>query len=152
MFNIKKIFKGSKKKINPIIITIASLLILVIIGAIAYKFRLISKKSNHEIQTLDELLKRLDKSMAYIRDKNEGINLGMKLEDSYTLDQGDDLTTDLLLTGILWNIQTPFAIINDHILMAGDQIEGFRIVTIDKESITLRDKSGNDKIKKLYEK
>jgi hypothetical protein len=46
------------------------------------------------------------------------------------------------LKGIFWDSQKPFAIIGDSVVREGDDIEGKKVIKIDKDSVVLEDESG----------
>ncbi len=53
---------------------------------------------------------------------------------------------EMTLKGIIWNESKAVAIINDELLMAGDDWEGFKVERIDKDGVTLSDKEGSYKL------
>ena len=48
-----------------------------------------------------------------------------------------------VLNGILWDNERPQAIINNDIINLGDEIGGFKVITINEDSVVLND-GGND--------
>ncbi len=45
------------------------------------------------------------------------------------------------LSGILWDANAPIAVINGQMLRVGDEVEGYRIVTITQDRVTMSDGS-----------
>jgi len=54
------------------------------------------------------------------------------------------------VTGIAWSNRRPVAFINGRGVTIGHSIEGWRIVGIARESVTLKDEDGNEKKIELY--
>lgn len=50
------------------------------------------------------------------------------------------------LKGVIWNPERAIAIINDELVMAGDNWQGFKVERIDKDSMILSDNSGSYKL------
>jgi hypothetical protein len=56
----------------------------------------------------------------------------------------------LNLTGIAWKKMDPLAFVNDHVVGVGDMIEGYRVIRIEAERITIRDPKGQLCVLELY--
>lgn len=54
---------------------------------------------------------------------------------------------DLKLTGILWDLQNPQALINDRICEKGDKIDGFQIIEIQENKVILTDQARQIELK-----
>lgn len=59
----------------------------------------------------------------------------------FTLTQGMIAESSFRLLGILWDIKTPQAIINDTIVGVGDIIEGYRVTDVQKNKVILNNGS-----------
>lgn len=46
------------------------------------------------------------------------------------------------LTGIIWDEENPYAIINGNVVRVGDVVSGSEVVGIERESVTLRKEDG----------
>ncbi len=55
----------------------------------------------------------------------------------FTLTPGMIAESSFHLLGILWDIKTPQAIINDTIVKVGDVIDGYRVVDVQKNKVIL---------------
>ncbi len=49
-----------------------------------------------------------------------------------------ELSGDLVLSGIIWDDKKPYCIINEKVVKAGDEISGYKVVEIKKESVSVR--------------
>lgn len=57
-----------------------------------------------------------------------------------------ELSGDLVLSGIIWDAKKPYCIINEKVVKVGDEISGYKIVEIKKDSVSVR---AGDQIKVL---
>lgn len=57
-----------------------------------------------------------------------------------------ELSGDLVLSGIIWDAKKPYCIINERVVKAGDEISGYKVVDIKKDSVSVR---AGDQIKVL---
>lgn len=58
--------------------------------------------------------------------------------------------SQIVLKGIIWNKSQAIAIINDELVMAGDDWQGFKVERIDKDSVTLKDSVSLDEQARYY--
>lgn len=58
--------------------------------------------------------------------------------------------SQIVLKGIIWNKSQAIAIINDELVMVGDDWQGFKVERIDKDSVTLKESIGLDEQAKYY--
>lgn len=49
-----------------------------------------------------------------------------------------ELSGELILSGIIWDVQKPYCIINEKVVKAGDEISGYKVVDIEKDSVSVR--------------
>ena len=74
----------------------------------------------------------------------------IELEKEKLLAQGNKIDlSKIFLKGIIWNESKAVAIINDQLVMVGDDWQGFKIERIDKDSVTL---SGQGEFYKVFVK
>lgn len=59
--------------------------------------------------------------------------------DPFNLKKAGKVHGSLVLNGIIWDEVSPYAIVNDEVVKAGDTINGKIVVEITKNSITLDD-------------
>ncbi|OGX40875.1 MAG: hypothetical protein A3C53_02215 [Omnitrophica WOR_2 bacterium RIFCSPHIGHO2_02_FULL_68_15] len=60
------------------------------------------------------------------------------LASSTTIGRGAATNSaSLLLQGIIWGVQPPKAILNDHVLTIGESLNGAQIISIDSEGVTI---------------
>ena len=57
-----------------------------------------------------------------------------------------ELSGGLVLSGIIWDAKKPYCIINDKVVKTGDEISGYKVVEIRKDSVSVR---AGDQIKVL---
>lgn len=67
---------------------------------------------------------------------------------------GAAVASELSLDGIVWDEESPYAIINDEIVKVGDEIAGNKVIDIKVDSVTLSDGSREYELKlfKLWRK
>lgn len=53
-----------------------------------------------------------------------------------------ELSGDLVLSGIIWDAKKPYCIINEKLVKAGDKISGYKILEINKDSVTVESGDG----------
>jgi len=58
-------------------------------------------------------------------------------------------TQTLRLTAIVWDEVQPMAVINDEVLTLGEEINGFKVISIDKEKVVL-EKDGEVRELEIY--
>ncbi|MFH1354972.1 MAG: hypothetical protein ABIH19_02355 [Candidatus Omnitrophota bacterium] len=56
-------------------------------------------------------------------------------------------TSGVELSGIIWDEETPMAVINDKILLVGESIGQNTVLSIEKEKVTLSDGSKNTELR-----
>lgn len=49
-----------------------------------------------------------------------------------------DLSGDLVLSGIVWDSRKPYCIINEKVVKIGDEISGYKVVEIKKDSVSVQ--------------
>jgi hypothetical protein len=49
-----------------------------------------------------------------------------------------ELSGDLVLSGIIWDAKKPYCIINERVVKVGDEISGYKVVDIKKDSVSVR--------------
>ena len=59
--------------------------------------------------------------------------------DPFTGGSADSEVSGFDLSGILWDAAAPIAVINGQMLRVGDEVEGYRVVTITQDRVTLSD-------------
>jgi hypothetical protein len=64
--------------------------------------------------------------------------------------KGPSAPTTLHLSGIMWDEKKPAAIINDNIVSAGDEVQGKKIIKIEKDKVILQE-DGQEYILRLEE-
>ena len=57
-----------------------------------------------------------------------------------------ELSGDLVLSGIVWDAKKPYCIINEKVIKVGDEISGYKVMDIKKDSVSVR---AGDQIKVL---
>ncbi len=53
-----------------------------------------------------------------------------------------ELSDDLVLSGIIWDDKKPYCIINEKVVKAGDEVSGYEIEEIKKDSVTVKSGDG----------
>lgn len=53
-----------------------------------------------------------------------------------------ELSGDLVLSGIIWDAKKPYCIINEKVVKIGDGISGYKILEINKDSVTVESGDG----------
>jgi len=48
-----------------------------------------------------------------------------------------ELSGDLVLSGIIWDAKKPYCIINEKVVKVGDEISGYKVVEIKKDSVSV---------------
>ena len=132
------------KSTKPLLIIL--LLGLVIIGGVYYTSMPGPKRIISDIQTTHELIKRLDKSIVSIKQKSV---VDAPLTEH--LNEKGIGGYDFLLSGVLWDIKKPLALLNDKVVGLGEEIEGFKVVEIKEESVRLSDRHGKEQVVYIYE-
>ena len=59
--------------------------------------------------------------------------------DPFLRGRTTDATSDLTLSGILWDANQPMAIINGQTLHVGDHLEGYRVTEITQDRVSVSD-------------
>ena len=59
--------------------------------------------------------------------------------DPFLRGRTTDTTSDLTLSGILWDASQPMAIINGQTLHVGDQLEGYHVTEITQDHVSVSD-------------
>jgi len=49
-----------------------------------------------------------------------------------------ELSGYLVLSGIIWDAEKPYCIINEKVVKTGDEISGYKVVDIKKDSVSVR--------------
>jgi len=87
-----------------------------------------------EKQEIESLLKELKQKNPFRPDHSSGTSIEVKGE------------TDL--KGIIWDIQRPFALIGNRVVVEGDTVDSKKVMKINKDSVVL-DNQGKEEILRL---
>ena len=80
----------------------------------------------------DTFLKRMEEEGRYLELKRDPFT-GQLLVPQVTISKG------ISLNGILWDIVSPMAIINDEVVKIGDRVQGSAVIGIEKDKVILHD-------------
>ncbi len=105
---------------------------------------LFSKKSEKGKISIGEILvtgKALKKISNELKEERPELRVSYRnpLIPSFIKGTAEEEPVFLVLSGIVYDIEKPLAIINDFVLKTGDSISGLKIVRIGPETVTLSD-------------
>ncbi|MEK6732801.1 MAG: hypothetical protein AABY55_04165 [Candidatus Omnitrophota bacterium] len=132
-------YKASRK--NVIIIG-TSFLLIFFIAALLVSLK--PRQKVDRVKGLVKLMNRLDEALELIEKQKDKISSNIILDHAY-------VTDNVSISGILWDLNKPLAIINNKVVGLNDEIQGFQVVGINKDNVVLRDSSGQEKVNFIHE-
>jgi len=109
-------------------------------------------EKNQDMERIDRVAKRIDASIGSVRLKKSEIE--RRILEHAASDQTKTamkntaaLTVpDMLLRGIASKVGGLIVFLNNEVLGIGDELDGYKVVTITKNSVTLKDRDGKDRV------
>lgn len=141
-----------KKKIQILITSLLSLMLIVAIGNAVFTILKIKKGGSRAVITPEPKIfdQSAEESKIHIvtREDIAGIENLRWLRDPFNFKRYITVqkhsTTQLLLKGIIWDENDPCAVIDDRVLRKGDKIDTIKIIEIRKNSVIVGQEGSED--------
>lgn len=139
-----RLWKGNK----GISIVMLFFFVLLIGGLVTITYHIVERPQRiaNAPKSLNELMRQLDKAVDSVKKKTKIESLSFQITAEAEAQDNDKL----VLSGVLWSGEDSLAIINKKIVGFGDRVGDCWVSDVQENSVSLRCRSGGEKILKCY--